>query len=94
MSKITGGKAHGRRGPKTSFFMLPFTTRVAGFASTLTCKFAQVGVWDILFFFYLPSIKVLYLLKKNIHYICLKFFSLNFLILLQCSIYLRRFDKK
>jgi len=43
---LKGGKAHGKRGPKTGFFMLPFTNRVAGLASTLTCKFAQ----DNLFF--------------------------------------------
>lgn len=36
-----GGKAHGKRGPKTEFFMLPLCTRVSGLISTLTCKFAQ-----------------------------------------------------
>lgn len=41
-----GGKAHGKRGPTTDFFMLPFTTRVHGLVSCLTCKFAQ----DDLFF--------------------------------------------
>lgn len=38
---IGGGKAHGARGPKTFFYMLPFTYRVRGLICALTCKFAQ-----------------------------------------------------
>ncbi|XP_053214779.1 39S ribosomal protein L4, mitochondrial-like [Panonychus citri] len=37
----TGGWSHGPRGPKTSFFMLPYFNRVVGLISTITCKFAQ-----------------------------------------------------
>ncbi|XP_035226203.1 39S ribosomal protein L4, mitochondrial-like isoform X2 [Stegodyphus dumicola] len=38
---LRGGKAHGKRGPKTTFYMLPRATRVYGLTSTLSCKFAQ-----------------------------------------------------
>lgn len=36
-----GGKAHGPRGPKPYFYMLPFHIRVAGLTATLSTKFAQ-----------------------------------------------------
>lgn len=36
-----GGKAHGKRGPKTAFFMPTFSLRVSGLVTTLSCKFAQ-----------------------------------------------------
>jgi len=38
---IGGSKAHGPRGPKTYFFMLPFFKRVMGLVTTLSVKFAQ-----------------------------------------------------
>lgn len=38
---IKGGKAHGPRGPKTYFYMLPFYKRVHGLTSTLSVKLAQ-----------------------------------------------------
>ncbi|GFS78712.1 39S ribosomal protein L4, mitochondrial [Nephila pilipes] len=38
---LGGGKAHGKRGPRTTFFMLPLSTRVDGLINTLTCKYAQ-----------------------------------------------------
>lgn len=38
---LKGGKAHGPRGPKTSFFMLPHHLRMHGLTSMLSCKFAQ-----------------------------------------------------
>ncbi|GIY74231.1 39S ribosomal protein L4, mitochondrial [Caerostris darwini] len=41
---IKGGKAHGKRGPKTDFYMLSNSTRVDGLINTLTCKFAQDDV--------------------------------------------------
>jgi len=36
-----GGQAHGPRGPKSYFFMLPFYARVKGLYSTLSVKLAQ-----------------------------------------------------
>nr|CAG4645841.1 EOG090X0EDZ [Lynceus sp. MCZ IZ 141354] len=36
-----GGVVHGPRSPTTSFFMLPFYTRVNGLIATLSVKFAQ-----------------------------------------------------
>ncbi|PRD33647.1 UNVERIFIED_CONTAM: 39S ribosomal protein L4 [Trichonephila clavipes] len=38
---LGGGKAHGKRGPRTTFFMLPMSARVSGLINTLTCKYAQ-----------------------------------------------------
>ncbi|XP_054714282.1 39S ribosomal protein L4, mitochondrial-like [Uloborus diversus] len=38
---LRGGKAHGKRGPKTSFYMLPLSSRVSGLISMLSSKFAQ-----------------------------------------------------
>lgn len=38
---IKGGKAHGPRGPKTFFYMLPFYKRIHGLTSTLSVKLAQ-----------------------------------------------------
>ncbi|CAL1275130.1 unnamed protein product [Larinioides sclopetarius] len=38
---LGGGKAHGKRGPVTKFFMLPLATRVNGLINTLTCKYSQ-----------------------------------------------------
>jgi len=39
-----GGKAHGPRGPKTYFNMLPFFLRVKGLCIGLSAKFAQDDV--------------------------------------------------
>ncbi|KAG8192989.1 hypothetical protein JTE90_028109 [Oedothorax gibbosus] len=36
-----GGKAHGKRGPHTDFFMLPHNLRVRGLTTMLSCKHAQ-----------------------------------------------------
>jgi len=36
-----GGKAHGKRGPKTNFYMLAQSARVSGLISCLTIKFTQ-----------------------------------------------------
>lgn len=38
---LKGGKAHGKRGPTTDFFMLPYPIRVNGLISMLSCKHAQ-----------------------------------------------------
>ncbi|XP_040574049.1 large ribosomal subunit protein uL4m [Lepeophtheirus salmonis] len=38
---LQGGKAHGPKGPKTNFFMLPYQHRVNGLIHTLSVKFAQ-----------------------------------------------------
>lgn len=38
---VGGGKAHGPRGPKTHFYMLPFHVRVKGLAVALSVKYAQ-----------------------------------------------------
>ncbi|XP_023238272.1 39S ribosomal protein L4, mitochondrial-like [Centruroides sculpturatus] len=38
---IGGGVAHGPRGPKTRFFMLPYFVRVKGLVVALSVKFAQ-----------------------------------------------------
>ena len=38
---IQGGKAHGPRGPRTDFYMLPYITRVTGLIHCLSAKFAQ-----------------------------------------------------
>ena len=38
---IRGGWAHGPRGPRTYFFMLPWPTRVAGLISMLSLKYSQ-----------------------------------------------------
>uniref|UniRef100_T1IQR4 Large ribosomal subunit protein uL4m n=1 Tax=Strigamia maritima TaxID=126957 RepID=T1IQR4_STRMM len=38
---VGGGLAHGPRGPKPYFYMLPFYTRVKGLISALSCKMAQ-----------------------------------------------------
>ncbi|XP_023331478.1 39S ribosomal protein L4, mitochondrial [Eurytemora carolleeae] len=39
---VNGGKAHGPRGPKSLYYMLPFSLRVFGLTNTLTIKFIQV----------------------------------------------------
>ena len=36
-----GGKAHGPRGPRTDFYMLPYIARITGLIHTLSAKFAQ-----------------------------------------------------
>jgi len=41
---VNGGKAHGPRGPKSHFYMLPFSMRVYGLTHTLTIKFVQDDV--------------------------------------------------
>ena len=38
---IQGGKAHGPRGPRTDFYMLPYITRITGLIHALSAKFAQ-----------------------------------------------------
>ena len=38
---IQGGKAHGPRGPRTDFYMLPYITRLTGLIHCLSAKFAQ-----------------------------------------------------
>ena len=38
---IQGGKAHGPRGPRTDFYMLPYTNRITGLIHALSAKFAQ-----------------------------------------------------
>jgi len=38
---VNGGKAHGPRGPKSMYYMLPFAMRVYGLTNTLTVKFIQ-----------------------------------------------------
>ena len=39
---VNGGKAHGPRGPKPLYYMLPYHIRVYGLTHTLSVKFAQV----------------------------------------------------
>lgn len=41
---IQGGKAHGPRGPRTDFYMLPYITRLTGLIHCLSAKFAQDDV--------------------------------------------------
>ena len=38
---VLGGKAHGPRGPKSYFFMLPRSMRALGLRVALSCKYAQ-----------------------------------------------------
>lgn len=41
---INGGKAHGPRGPKSEYYMLPYALRVQGLTHTLTVKYIQDDV--------------------------------------------------
>uniref|UniRef100_A0A1B6MJ38 Large ribosomal subunit protein uL4m n=2 Tax=Graphocephala atropunctata TaxID=36148 RepID=A0A1B6MJ38_9HEMI len=41
---LNGGRAHGPRGPKSYFYMLPYFTRVLGLTSTLSVKLTQDDV--------------------------------------------------
>ena len=38
---FSGGKAHGPRGPKSYFYMLPTIARVQGLSCALSVKYAQ-----------------------------------------------------
>ena len=44
---IQGGKAHGPRGPRTDFYMLPYITRITGLIHALSAKFAQGAFFEI-----------------------------------------------
>lgn len=57
---IQGGKAHGPRGPRTDFYMLPYITRITGLIHALSAKFAQDDV-KIVYDLELPSEKPKYI---------------------------------